>query len=484
MRGAHVVGVSFGLTCVLALCAKNAHNALVKRHLSAPKFQTQPFQNYLVTVLAGIVGPRYFLALSQNLEGQWREGKTVAKLAKIDAAYLIGELWIQFVTAFIKLEGEAKKIPTKGRLIQANRNEFTAYTLPEEYCAVSQALKEELEFDLEGVRFKLQYAGGLNHDDLSDFFTEAWSRLAPNALIDERDGKNWDATMQEPLLRAEAAFYDALGMDVSKQFLKRSSGVKGRIFCKISRYVSVIVRYLSAWKRLSGDWNTSVGNTLISMLVVICNILALAPHLRPREVVALFMGDDYLGIYGYDKVPDPQELGAGLDRGDEAMGITPERSLFNDPLQCTFISLGVWPRRSGGYQFVPQPATQLVKLFTSAKPVPEQLIDDYVTGIAISFWPVYWGFHMMMDFLKAHYLKPSTKQTNPHYFAKMLTKKDRDVDWLKGFVYKYEIPYDATHFPMPRETGLYTHPVICHMLEYEARDPAQRAGALYIPTPG
>lgn len=456
----------------LAQCATNAYNALVLRHLAEPTFVARLNGNPFLEYFGPQLRARYFQALQHNLEQQWRVGKKVAKLCAIDQSTMFDPLATDRARSFVKFEVNTTT-PKKARLIQGNTNEFTAYQHPEEYTAFAQALKEPLLATVAGTTFEFHYAGGHDHDHLSDLFSEAWHSAGKNAYLDERDGKNWDSTMQEATLRAEAAIYKFCGMKAYASFMARSSGVRGSIFTKDGK-MRAVLRYLTSWKRLSGDWNTSVGNTIISMLIVFIAILELPPHLRPSRVVGFFMGDDYLGIYSHPTAVDPIPLTQALNANEQKCGITPVRCLFTNPLHVSFISLGLWPRSMGGYQFVPHPAKQLVKLFVAARAVPQRLVPDYQTALAIAFWPVYWGFPLMMRFLKAHYVKPTTRMSNPFYFSSMLSTRVRDVLWAEGFSVKYGLPMTSTYFDIPQQHCFLSHPVVDHMLRFEVADPDLR----------
>lgn len=473
--GPRAVGASFGVPCALAQCPSNALNALVNRHLTAPKNPIRiALHNFFTRELATVMKRTYFQKLSENLHAEWRVGKTQVKLAQIDRSTIFDGLQQNKAKAFTKFE-ISTKVPTKARIIQGNMNERTAYEHPWEYQALAQTLKEIPQFEIDGVTFDLHYAGGLNHDELSDLLTE-WCR-GTNWYLDERDGKNWDSTMQKATLLAEYDLYAFLGMKSAKRFFERCSGVKGYM-----RFKDAFIKYYTAWKRLSGDWNTSVGNTIISMMILVTAILMLPKSLRPKVVHGLFMGDDYLGAYHFDHKPDPTALCAALNEYESLCGITPERGIFEDPYSVTFISLGVWPRLDGGLQFVPQPAKQMRKLFWSVKRLDDVLLADYEAQIAEAFWPVYHGWEMMMAFLKLHYHPRRRKhQFELGYMHWMLTPRPRGVNWQMGFVWKYSIPYTACNFPIERNLGeciIYHHPVVERMLEIESQDPCDRRWCL------
>lgn len=283
-----IFGMTFHFPSMLSQCPKNAINALYKRHLTQPPNQTtRKLRNLFLTYLFPRLKFYYDLHLDDELQDEWTIGKGIAKTKLIQHSKQFDKLEYSRCKSFIKVEVTVK-VPTKARLIQGHMNEATAYHHPTEYHAVSKALQELSKevFYVDGIRFQFIYAGGLNHDDLSDLYTDA---VELGIVFDERDGKNWDSTMNEVLLRMEAEIYQQLNMLAAKFFLLRSSGCIGYIsFNQCLRFIASI-KYYIAWKRLSGDWNTSVGNSIISMLIAFNNILDLPPHLRPKSVVAFFL---------------------------------------------------------------------------------------------------------------------------------------------------------------------------------------------------
>lgn len=372
--------------------------------------------------------------------------------------------------SFIKQEVCATT-PTKARLIQGHWNEATAYELPHEYAAVAYAVKNLVnhQFEVDGTQFILITASGLSHDELSDLLTYHYD---DSIVFDERDGKNWDATMNEQLLTAECDVYDALHMKSAESYRKRCSSVKGKIFFKGQKPI----KYLIAWKRLSGDWNTSIGNGIISKLICMNAICRLPPHLKPRKVVAFFLGDDYLGMYSYIKRPDLRDLTNALNDLERQMGITPVRGIFTDPLDVSFISLMVWPRKSGGYQFVPKPGKQLVKLFATTKTISKREMPNVLNGIISSMAYSFCGFRFMTQFLATMWT-PGKYPTIPEYLAhkfSVLTRCDRKVDWEYGFYHHYGVLIQSLPLTQSLTVGLYHHPVVDEMLRVEGLDPCDR----------
>lgn len=271
-------------------------------------------------------------------------------------------------------------------------------------------------------------------------------------------------------------------MNAAFPFLLRHHLVSGTIRTRVldSKLIDKL-RYESAWKRLSGDWNTAIGNTIINFIVVVDALLMLPAHLRPTTVTALALGDDYLGILGFAQPVDPKPLTAALDHFESSLGITPKRAIFSEPLDVSFISMELWPRRCGGYQFAPKPAKQLTKLFWTVKRLHPKYIQAYRNGICMGLWHTYKGFTMMETFLKAHY-KSGVKSLDAQayrddfYHWGAFSQVDRQIDWRQGFLHKYKLPISVTHFdwdigPNP---SIYHHVVVEQMLAWELSDPDER----------
>jgi hypothetical protein len=478
--------MSFGVPGTLGPCPHNVLNALGNRHLVSPKnVANPPFNFMLLPEVSSIMIAAFREHMDITDPDDWKRGKTTAKLSNINRSFAFDVLRSDAASSFVKREAcnlsEAKHfLISKARLIQGNRNEFTAYNQPREYRAISYAVKALAGHDINicGVKFTLVYAAGYNHDELSDLVSD-WISSPGKIYYDERDGKTWDATMQEPTLRAEAEVYKLFDSKIAELFLKRCEYVRGSVLMK--KFIPGIIRYVTKWKRLSGDWNTSVGNTIISMLIAVTAILSLPAHLRPHAVKALFMGDDYLGLYYYEALPDSKELTQALNDGEEHCGITPERAIGTCPLRISFISLGLWPRRCGGYQFVPHPARQLQKLMWTTRDMTGRNCSEQATALYKGFAPIYNRFRLMQDFLCRHNVCRNSNLTldqQDYYFHYTLSTRDRDVDWRSGFCAKYRLPFTATDWQLPTtpigKTEVWYHPVFAHMLHFELSGPEER----------
>lgn len=477
-----LAGLSFALPAEAGPCLTNVHNALLNRHLTAPKNEcTIDLCNPFLTPQWKRV---YTTAYDETRTGAWRIGKPCVKLNRIDDSRRIDLPRHKDIQGHVKIEVTIRP-PQKTRLIQGNVNEVTAYEHPDEYATMTRFMKKikDEPFMINGIHTTFVYGGGLNHNELSDHISAAINR--PGVMVyDERDGKNWDATMNQKLLFEEFRVYEFFGLLSAQIFLERCSGSKGRV--RVKRLLeTLIVKYYTAWKRLSGDWNTSVGNTLISMIIAYTVFSRMPENLRPEAATCYFMGDDYLAVLRYPSQSTIKvrlrDLHNFLDSTESLCGITPERALFLDPLRVTFISLGLWPRHNGGFQFVPHPGKQLAKLFWAKDGRWRKHLDHYTTAISIGCWNTFKGFTLLTNFLRIHY-----KATNAHaprtlpgcvpQWVEKVTDTVRDVDWVTGFVFKYDIPYCATLFTLP-PYGVWHHPAVDRMIQYELLDPIDRPGA-------
>lgn len=447
------------------------------RHLSlAPNQCVARLYNPFLTVYKETARTVAFTTWPELQSGEWRIGKPLHKLMNIDRSRLYDMAAPHKSKAFAKREVNVA-VPSKARLIQGNSNEATAYEHPEEYAimtAVVKALGDQI-VEVDGVVCRFIYAGGKNHSQLSAIASAELAR--GHVIMDERDGKNWDATMNARLLSAEAHVYEMLKLKSADRFLQRCAHVKGVVRC-LGAVGFTVIKYITAWKRLSGDWNTSVGNTIISIIIIFTALKHMPPHLRPTHWTGLFMGDDYLGFMRYPSGVDHNLLYSYMNDIEASCGITPIRALFKDPLRVSFCSLTLWPLRNGGYQFVPNPGKQLAKLFWAKDGSHLKRIYAYRTAIAQSFWKTFHGFELMQKFLKHHHTAGTAVVVLDKYVTEPLVNEVADVDWRSGFVYKYGIPYDALSFEFPKEDGVWHHPAIVHMIKIESLDPPERAGAL------
>lgn len=473
--GSYALGLTFGTPTVLAKCQHNALNALYKRHLTLPPNRvTIPFHPSFLTQVRRKFEAIFKYQLAED-EGKWKARKTTAKLASIEQSHVFDKLTLQRAKSFVKREVSVK-VPTKARLIQGNFNEVTAYYKPDVYKAISH-LFQDFAFKECGVDFVLRYTSGCTNLDISRMYSEEVARNGEK-LYDERDGKNWDSTMQQEHMVLESQVYSVFDAEVGTNHLRRSTSCKGTI--STSDYV---IKYRTAWKRLSGDWNTSVGNSVVSMAICITAILSLPDDLRPKRVFAMFHGDDYLGVYHYDKAPPASVLNAAMADAEAKCGITPVRNVFTDPLKVEYISLSAWPAYDGSIVFIPKISNMLVRLFHSTNEPCWHTGHD-VRATITALRPSFNGLRFVERFFSWHaacWPKNKRQYAGPNFLRDQhaldkLPTTLPSVNWAYGFAHKFRVPITALDFELPKKRRAYflRHPVVDLIFDCEHADPDQR----------
>jgi hypothetical protein len=397
----------------------------------------------------------------------------------------------QRCSGHVEFEILSKEFPAKARGIQFSVNDATAYENPEEYFAYAAMLKslKDQRIAVPNVygapcNVRMIYAGGLNHDDIADVVA-TWeeTRGHQQVLYDEMDGANWDATMQQGTVEAELRVYEMLGMRAHEGARIAAGAINSKLCVPHNAVLARSIRYVTRWKRLSGKWNTTVGNVTVAMEIRFWTLRHLPKHLCPVEVECLMLGDDFLAAYWFDSLVDPNELASAINDLDKKCGITPERGIFSSILDVSFISMGFWRTHDGGLAAVPHPARQLKKLFWTIRGAETEKRRHLIaSGIAEGFWPIYKGFRLMENFLRPHYTIKGAWETDlPGYawWRENFTLRFRGVDWSTGVEYKYGIPLKALPTELPRSLTdtayVMSHPLVDHMSAIEGLDPADRA---------
>lgn len=446
----------------------------MNRHLAAPKYICQGLPiNLFTQILPQFVKTNYYSSLV-HAPKMWTHNKPLHKVQMIQKSFKQDDVRIRKGRAFIKKEMYVGKIPTKARMIQGNPNHITAYEYVEEFTAIMALFKhlKDNTFEYQGVSYQFSYASGMNHNQIADLVA-GWDTDVCRRLLDECDGKNWDATMQEPLLMAEAAVYAMLDPLVAKHCLDRSSGC----WMQAMAYKHSPIFYFILWKRLSGDWNTSVGNTIISMMIRFYVLSTCAAQYNLKRVSAIFMGDDYLASYWFERPVCPVHLCNTLNQLEQSTGIEPKRGLFNDLSHVSFISLGFWPTASG-YAAVPHPGHMLAKAFVSVN--ADINPRTYCHEMAVAFLPAYKGFHFMEAFfhkyLQRGWVHTKTRKDYAGWWHDLIS--DRIIKWSSAFLLKYGFSIQCMRFPDCPDYCVINHPLVDEMIRIEMLDPDERTTRL------
>jgi len=375
------------------------------------------------------------------------------------------------VKAFVKKEVTKGKMPTKARAIQAYVNDATAAFVAPKFYSMQKAIAEASlqSYRVRGVDTTTTFASGMSHDDISRWMETKLSCTSSNRWIVEVDGKNWDATMQNPLLNwCQDMVYKKFDPEVAK-FAKQGNDVRGSF---LDRKNGVTVNYKAVGTRKSGHNDTSTGNTIINMSITLEAALSL-DHVT--AVHGIFSGDDSLYIIDFDKeVGNPYPR---IAKSLQSFGIQPEGEAFRDPLDVSFISGEFYPTAMG-YAFGPKCGKLLAGLFCTVKDVPLKKLAAYNSSIARSFLPLYSRAPLVGEWLRMHIV------TDAHYTHEKYVKDlsvDRGILWELAFLHKYGLVRcnfgDLIRYlhGLRKSTGIIVNePVVTHMIERDMADPIDR----------
>lgn len=455
------------------------------RHLAAPPNRISTFSCAALEAMLPTLRTVFNRYMVEE-DGKWRVGKQQAKLQRIDTSIAEDRVAFERVRFMLKCEVtrwpyDARIALKKARGIQFTVNEASGYCVAQQYAAFSQALVEasSAEQVFNGVRFLLTYSSKMAHDDISQFVTRAEEerRKYPDSVIDERDGKNWDANVQVCHREALINVYQQLDRSLAAH---ARSGIRVRGGISID---DVTIRYVVNGTVKSGHPDTSSGNGALNREVTMQAITSLPDHLRPVAVWGLVMGDDYIAWLYFSHRVCRLELCAALNAAEAALGIVPERGLFEDIRHASFISLTFYRGVRGGVIALPKIGRLLSGLFWTVTPLMNRDPTRLASGIAAAFYPLYNTCDFMRKFLRHHMRVPPLEMTEylPFYqWAEVgLRRLPEPINWREEHLIKYGADVTLLDFDLPDDyAGLAQHPVIDAIIAQDLSDPCDRAGCV------
>jgi hypothetical protein len=307
-------------------------------------------------------------------------------MASIDA----GEpVLAKFVKCFVKFEGGHNR-PTKARAIQMYKNLATQNRYAARFYCLQKAFGECIGLDgfgrdlclgLFGQDITLTFASGLTPQALGRWM----DRIADRAkAFYERDGKNWDATMQTAHIEQRLRFYRAIDSELA-DFAGECANVRGGM--KIHGVGSI--QYTAVGTTKSGHNDTSLGNSITNLCLALETMLE---HGVGGDVIA--MGDDLLAGVSSDFSID------AFTEYERGLGIKPEARKFYGPEQVSFVSGCFAPVLAGGsYTFLPVPGRILTRLFWTTNPPGRKKQRAWRTTVAKGMQHLFRGVPLMMAFL-------------------------------------------------------------------------------------
>lgn len=376
--GATCLGPVFGPSYTCRQCSCNAFNALVKRHGARAPAVTGRFED----ASRHYAGFRTFCLLADRVYyDAWLAKWPLTKQQAILDSVRTDEVRPNGVKAFVKREpGHA--VPSKARLIQGYCNLATQECVAREQSVFQKALG--MMFNIDGYELSpgvlVTMASGMSNLDISEWMRVHRSKYS-RPFFYERDGKNWDSTMQREhhvyKLGWMRAYNGRLADFVDKGFVAECF-----VKCK-----SGMFRYTLNGTVKSGHNDTTSGNSLINAAI---SSHALSSCRYRASVIVL--GDDMLAIV--EGKPDLE----GILRAERAYGIVPEGSIFYDIGDVHFISSCFLESVAGDVAFVPILGRQLARLWWTTNPPAKRKLRNYrfsvASGLAsaVGGLPIYGAF--------------------------------------------------------------------------------------------
>ncbi len=354
--GATCVGPTFSVPWVCRSCQCNAVNALVMRHgVTQPLVRRKLTRSHrFASLISGVYGSLLVSYYDQWIY-KWPLSKQIAiKYSDRHDRFAPGK-----VKSFVKREVVTDE-PSRPRLIQGYKTLTTQARFGPEFTVFQKALVTVCDrFEIfPGITITM--ASGMNADALAQWMELSLLSCRRRPYFIERDGKNWDATMQK-MHHLTKLFYmrycsPQLASFVEKGFRSVGTvlGEQGRLIYRLNGTVK------------SGHNDTTSGNSLINMLI--CADTLRLCGLSGHVIVA---GDDALIVV--DGKPD-LDLYLSVEKD---FGIVPKARLFTDVIDVSFVS-GHWvPIGDGHFIFAPFLGRLLSKLWWTVSPPAAKKIDDY-----------------------------------------------------------------------------------------------------------
>jgi hypothetical protein len=460
--GASLVGWVAQRPYVARTCICNSHNALCNRHGVKPPPVLRAFSSDLVEQLRRRAIGRFVDVFAHEAD-RWLSRWSQVKQAQIERSRLVDDMRPGDVSTFVKREVSMTWM-SKARSIHGYANFATQEAFAREFVAAQKSVFEH-HIDL-GGGVHLAYASGMNNIDIGQWMSDTMN--FGFSWFYERDGKNWDATMQMPhfLVRC-GVLVDIVGLVdfMTKCYRVTARGRKGpaRIKYKLSGTVK------------SGHNDTSLGNSLVNAVIVVSMLRHFG--VAGRVIVA---GDDCLVALKADF-----DLGAYIAY-ERAFGIEPVAAKFKHPLDVSFLS-GYWWDVEGRYVFTPRLGRVIAKLFATVRPPSRRQANDFLHSICV-------GMRMTIDEMPIARLWLDLHDPLPGQPLVIAPWMLIERYWLKHVVQQH-LPrdiilpqmlarYDLVHtdvqdielmlLEVSLQPGIIVHPVLQRIISFDVADPTDR----------
>jgi len=267
---------------------------------------------------------------------------------------------------------------------------------------------------------------GMNMTDIADWMYDALQRPGTKTFY-ERDGKSWDATMNEDHLNLANEAMDEMDPAFAR-FNRQCYNAYGKYV-----HGNSFVKFTSKTTRKSGHYDTSSGNSYINLLIIINALEELGGFVSADIIV---MGDDMLAIL-HDATSDVSRLSTI----EETYGITPKARVFTCVYDVTFVHGQWYPTHDDKLAFGPFISRTLVKLLWTIRPIIPKEEAAWVNTVCESFVPFFHDCPILGLFLRKQ-ISSGSRVTNLREKVDFMRKNDHrvtQIDWDKYFMLKFGV---------------------------------------------
>lgn len=354
--GGRSIGPVWCDSYVLRTCRCNAVNCLSTRHLKPPA--NVQVRSVVRSAALREAIRRCYNARIQDARKRWNAKWSATKLAAIERSRMEDRDEPDRVELNVKREGSHKD-PTKARGIQSHTNLGTQAKYGPHHMCFQEALKDVLGC-VEGYELYPGVRVSITCGWTAAMYSEWACAIPAGWWLRERDGANWDGSMQAG--HARTKLYYMRGCDSGfADHVERGVNVRGR--CRQNPAFT----YTSRATVKSGHNDTTSGNSLINALISAqtCHALGVEAHI-------IVMGDDMLAAVSRK---------ADFDECEREFGITPEARVFADITDTTYVS-ACFVHVDGGYGFSALHGRLLGRQWWTTKTISHRTLAEFKHGVA------------------------------------------------------------------------------------------------------
>jgi len=444
---------------VLRKCLCNAHNALTNRHGAKPPAVTTDVCDVLPDFLREVQGydAHYLMHPMRewsNWFAKWCESKRRAFLKSRETEDVLPKK----VKAMVKREVN-HKLPTKARLIQYYQTLATQAEFGPEFYALQKVVGQIFNRRRMGD-IDVTLASGMNAQELGGWMEDV---LADGAVMFyERDGKNWDSSMQKQHANFRRGFYAAFD-DRLAEFASECDAVKG-----FALFPGGVLRYSVNYTVKSGHNDTTLGNSLVNAAI------AYAAFKRAQIPASILVAGDDLIVATYAPVDVERMV-----RLEAEYGITPEAQTFTDFERVSFIS-GIWMSDGRRIGFVPQPGRLFARLWWTVAPPPRKKLQMYLRGVARGLRGVVATMPVLGTWVDQFDSEGSSIRSDKCYSFKGAVFVFEGDGIAHSYLKRYGIGRDSLEEceawlrTLPKRPLYVVHPVLTRIMEVDLADVTER----------